>query len=339
MTSLRAEAFDPSASEDALRAFFAVYRDVMAADAPHGPSMSFPAFRTWLAYGWGGESIETWLGWRGDGPGAAAACAVHFPDRDNTHAGVLSLFVRPGERRRGHGRRLLQLALDCIRDRGRRLAVGLVADASPGPAFCAGAGAERASAEVRQALDLDAIDEAAHARLAAEARSAAAGYSLDSWAGPTPAWQLEGVAALMGAMSDAPIDLRNWEPEVWDADRVRKVEKGMAMRGQRSYVVVARHHDSGALAGLTQVFVEGEPGGWARQADTVVLPEHRGRRLGLLLKLAMLPWLRQQEPGVRRVVTWNTASNVHMVRVNELLGFRVLERWGNWELRLAARKW
>ena len=52
--------------------------------------------------------------------------------------------------------------------------------------------------------------------------------------------------------------------------------------------------------------------------------EHRGHRLGLLLKTEMLLWLRDVEPAVEAVDTWNAESNDHMVGVNEQLGYRVM---------------
>ena len=52
--------------------------------------------------------------------------------------------------------------------------------------------------------------------------------------------------------------------------------------------------------------------------------EHRGHRLGLLLKLEMLRWLAETEPALETLDTWNAESNRHMVAVNEALGYRVL---------------
>ena len=52
---------------------------------------------------------------------------------------------------------------------------------------------------------------------------------------------------------------------------------------------------------------------------------HRGHRLGLLTKAAMLQWLAEAEPKVDRIVTGNAASNKHMIAVNETLGFELLE--------------
>ena len=59
---------------------------------------------------------------------------------------------------------------------------------------------------------------------------------------------------------------------------------------------------------------------------------HRGRRLGLLVKLAMLDLLAAREPQVTRLITGNADGNQHMIAINEQLGFRVLSRWPLWEL-------
>lgn len=52
------------------------------------------------------------------------------------------------------------------------------------------------------------------------------------------------------------------------------------------------------------------------------------------MKLAMLEWLAEREPYVRRIVTGNAVSNTHMIRVNELIGFRILAHHTTWQLRL-----
>ena len=37
-------------------------------------------------------------------------------------------------------------------------------------------------------------------------------------------------------------------------------------------------------------------------------------------------WLREAEPQLETIDTWNAESNDHMIGVNELLGYRVLGR-------------
>ena len=58
------------------------------------------------------------------------------------------------------------------------------------------------------------------------------------------------------------------------------------------------------------------------QHDTSVLRDHRGHRLGLLLKTEMLRWLSDAEPALARIDTWNDEGNAHMFAVNERLCYR-----------------
>jgi RimJ/RimL family protein N-acetyltransferase len=52
---------------------------------------------------------------------------------------------------------------------------------------------------------------------------------------------------------------------------------------------------------------------------------HRGHRLGLLTKAAMLEWLAAAEPRLERIVTTNAEVNSHMIAVNEMLGYQLAE--------------
>ena len=69
---------------------------------------------------------------------------------------------------------------------------------------------------------------------------------------------------------------------------------------------------------------------------TVVAREHRGHRLGLLVKTAMLEMLAAAEPALRRILTGNAGANQHMIAINAELGFEVLDEWQSWELEVAA---
>jgi RimJ/RimL family protein N-acetyltransferase len=58
----------------------------------------------------------------------------------------------------------------------------------------------------------------------------------------------------------------------------------------------------------------------------MVTRPHRGHRLGLLVKVAMMDRLAEAEPQVERIVTWNNADNEHMIGINEALGYEVAGR-------------
>ena len=100
--------------------------------------------------------------------------------------------------------------------------------------------------------------------------------------------------------------------------------------GLRAHVVAARAPGPGDLAGLTQVCVDPAVPEWGFQELTAVAGPHRGHRLGLLLKLAMLDLLAARATGGHRIVTMNADGNQHMIAINEQLGFRMLSRWPSW---------
>ena len=161
--------------------------------------------------------------------------------------------------------------------------------------------------------------------LRAEAADAAAGYTLASWTGPTPEEHLDRVAAGFNAMNDAPHSADR-EDDIWDAQRVReRADTALRSGCLRGYSVVAIAEESGEMAGLTQVFIDPEFPEWGHQGITAVTRAHRGHRLGLLLKSAMLEWLATEEPKLERIATDNAASNEYMIAVNETLGYELVK--------------
>jgi hypothetical protein len=71
------------------------------------------------------------------------------------------------------------------------------------------------------------------------------------------------------------------------------------------------------------------------QWSTLVLPAHRGHRLGLAVKCALTRTLQERFPDRTFVRTQNAEVNAPMVRINELLGFRVHSIEGEFQHQLA----
>jgi hypothetical protein len=65
-----------------------------------------------------------------------------------------------------------------------------------------------------------------------------------------------------------------------------------------------------------------------------VLSDHRGHRLGMLVKLANLAALEGSCPGHPSVITFNAEENRHMLSVDDDLGFVAFGYEGNWQMRL-----
>lgn len=180
-------------------------------------------------------------------------------------------------------------------------------------------------------LYLDTLDDEAIESLLAEATARAAGYQLVRMTGPVPDGYLDSVAAMYEVMNDAPLESASIEDEKWTPQRVADLDQWFAARGDRIYTILATHGGTSQAVGMTRVAVP-STADLAVQLDTAVAPAHRGRRLGMLMKASMLRWLMAAEPRVRRINTFNAASNVHMIAVNEALGFIPVERWTNVEL-------
>jgi GNAT superfamily N-acetyltransferase/RimJ/RimL family protein N-acetyltransferase len=313
------EQADPADPRKA-RACHEVYLAAQRADEPGGPWFTGRAFGGWLAVGWGGDPREVWLATE-DGT-VTGWYRLELPARENLDHANLDLTVHPAARRRGLGRELLRHAAGRAAANGRTLLNGAARDGTAGAVFAHAAGAEPGLVDIQRVLDLGTLEKGTLARLRGPAERAAAGYSLVSWAGPLPAEFTEPMAALYNAMNDAPRE-PGFAPEVWDAGRVREFVSLRPRFGMHDYGVLARHDDTGELAGLTEVSVDPDDPGWGHQLITAVIGRHRGHRLGLLLKVAMLELLAATEPGLERIATWNAASNAPMIAVNDALGYVV----------------
>ena len=135
-------------------------------------------------------------------------------------------------------------------------------------------------------------------------------------------------------VEDAPMGDLEWEPEQFDAERWSGAENTILGRGRRTYGCASVHTETGEVTGFTLCVVDGDVPEHAWQWTTIVLPWHRGHRLGLRLKADTLLRLLDHEPAVRRMDTWNAEVNAPMVAVNELMGYRALDTWSEWQLEL-----
>jgi GNAT superfamily N-acetyltransferase len=284
-----------------------------------------------------GERTELWFG-AVDGEPVACGELV-FPVLDNAENASACVRVLEERRRRGYGTQLLAHLVERARVDGRRRLYGEVVEplegdeVTPGVEFARAIGARQVLFEVRRVLDMRALDEARLTQLADEAWPRADGYSLVQWVDRAPDEIVDDLAVLKGRMSvDVPLEDMTWDAEVYDAGRVRALEDLIASRHRRVIGTAARHDASGRLVGYTDIGVNVEHPRVAFQWDTIVTSDHRGHRLGLLMKLANLDQLRRTIQGVEIVNTWNAGVNDHMIAVNEAMGFRPADREWEWQL-------
>ncbi len=305
-----------------IRACDEAFLAAQQADCPEEPRLTGSVFRGWLTVGWGGDPREVWLAPGRDGS-AAGWYRLELPERENQDRAYLDVVVHPGERRRGLGTALLRHAAARAAGHGRSVLSGGARNGTPGDAFARSAGAVPGVMEVQRTLDLGKLADGRLAGLREQAEQAAAGYSLISWTGAVPEEFIGQAAALHAAMNDAPHDAGEG-PAIWDERRVREDNARRPHYGTRDYSVVARHDADGELAAFSEVIVDPADPGWGHQAITAVIRKHRGHRLGLLVKVAMMELLATSEPQLERIVTWNGESNAHMIAINEALGYTIL---------------
>ena len=285
------------------------------------------------------------------------AVLLELPMRDNTSTGWLNLLVLPEERGRGIGSALHDEALAWLRSQGRTVAQASTdqrAEPPAGPRTIApstGAGRVPADADdvrfmARRGWSLEQVErrsvlplplsDGVVDRFANDARAAAGDdYRLVPWGTDTPDEWVDQYAYVLSRMStDAPVGGMEWGEQSWDPQRVRTMERRARAGGYRLLVLAAEHVPTRTLAAFTQLWVPSHTDEVVHQGDTLVVPEHRGRRLGMLVKAANLRRLVDELPATRRVDTWNAEENRWMLGINVALGFRPAGGAVAWQRRL-----
>ncbi len=308
----------------AIAAWVDVHNAAEALDAPWQPPFTVHRAEGDIRFGWDGEPDIPFLG-GADGERGAAGW-VPASDYANLDAAWLMVGVRPDRRREGLGTEMLAVLERYVRDLGRGVVGTFGWAGSPVDPFVTAHGYAPKAWEAQRRQVIAEVDWDRVEALHAEALARAGDYDLLRWVGPSPEAELAGIAAVTASINDAPTDDLVWEDEAFPPDRVAAYERVQQVRGDLLHRLMARHRGTGELAGHTVVAVDGERPYHAEQHDTSVMPAHRGHRLGLLLKTGMNLWLREAQPQLAQVDTWNAESNTHMLAVNDAIGYRVVGR-------------
>ena len=283
------------------------------------------------------------LAWSGLVDGAVVTTGSMFlPLRDNLKQAWIDVHTHPDRRREGHGSAMLEHLVDEARGRGRSIIATEASYPYDGPADGAGQqnvdfllrrGFTFGLGDVQRALDLP-VDDTLLEELASEAATHHRDYEIRQFRGPVPGDIIESFGDLIGSLvTEAPMGEIEVEREVFAAERIRADEKTLAESGRTKYTTVAMA-DDGTVAAYTDFVVAEHDPGRVYQWGTLARPEHRGHRLGVAVKARNLSWLQQERPDLKLLTTYNAEVNAHMIGVNDLMGYRPVERLGEFQRKL-----
>ncbi|MET8257398.1 GNAT family N-acetyltransferase [Micromonospora sp. NPDC005553] len=324
--------WDPrTASSAEIASLLATLNAVLAADLPQDPPWREASLREYLAEVMPGERRISWIAQaEPTDPGDTGAVIGQVHVLLLGDIGVLEVLVHPSARRTGLGRDLVLRAARRVYQEGfQSIGVEVVGD-TPAVGFYESLGFTREYVETRSVLDLTAVD---WAELAEMATGIGAGYQLEFFPGGPPDDLIEAYARAKAEVRD--VDDGELRPSSYDPERLRDSLDTLHRRGMKPYIVLARHEQSGEVAGLTEVVVPAQHPTRADQYDTIVAQDHRGYGIDRAIKARMLLELRSAEPELIEVQTWNAQANEAMLKVNAELGYRPDRDWCEYSVDVA----
>ncbi|GAA1309192.1 GNAT family N-acetyltransferase [Brachybacterium tyrofermentans] len=314
--------------------------DVALDEAAHGGSEVFtlaqrrvlltdtPYYRTqrWVAVA---EPVE-------GGEVLAGIASVYLPQQENLDTISVGASVHPAFRGQGIATALVEEALiPAIRESGRALVEcygAIPADGDPDDPsvptnrLAARLGISRRNVAVCRILPLP-LETSLLDQLQAQVDEKIGDYRLELWDGGIPEEHLTAYGLLMRQLElDEPDEEVEHEAPEYTPERIRTMVQRLQDAGTRAIIAVAVAPD-GSFVGNCEVHLQQEEGTTiAWQENTLVMPDHRGHRLGLALKVATHRLLTEQAPHVRSIATWNSHVNPWMIAINEALGYRIAYR-------------
>ncbi|WP_430592651.1 GNAT family N-acetyltransferase [Humidisolicoccus flavus] len=289
-----------------------------------------------------------------DGDQVVGGAVVTLGITEQTSAASVEVSVLPEHRRRGvatalataietivrsEHRTLLQAWVDHAAGSGEQLesptGFGSIPASNPEVAFLQKHGFALEQIERMSSLNPVTAEPSLEAHLAEAIAASSPRYAVQTWSGSTPSEHLAGLAALHARMvTDAPSAGLEFDEEEWDPARVERYENAQIAGGRLPLRSVAIDTQTGDIVAFSTIVIPELRTRPSYQHDTLVHADHRGARLGLLVKTANLLALRTLAPECSQVLTWNAEENRPMLRVNEALGFEAIGYEGAWQRRL-----
>ncbi|HEY8732672.1 MAG TPA: GNAT family N-acetyltransferase [Candidatus Limnocylindria bacterium] len=256
---------------------------------------------------------------------------------ENAHIMWTELQVHPAHRRKGLGTALLrEFVLACEGQHADLLFMGMSNDRAPaGEAFLRAAGAQAGLPMKTNALDIASVD---RAKVAGWAKLDPAGYRLERIDQAVPDRLVRAYLDAANGMNDAPkgdLKMADWK---LTEGQIRDRESWFAQVGVEWWLIIAVHAATGQGAGFTEVTYDPKQPWTMWQQGTAVIDPHRGHKLGLWMKAAMLDRIVRERPEVKVIRTGNANTNAQMLGINTELGYKVAWQSIIWQLPIAAAR-
>jgi GNAT superfamily N-acetyltransferase len=284
------------------------------------------------------ERMELWG--VDDGDELVGVGTIWFPMADNTSMAWFDAQVDPSRRGRGAGSALVEGLLQRARDEGRTtLVIDLLvppeSDDHAYRRFAERHGFHLSNTEIIRHLELP-VAEVLLDRHAEQSRPKWEGdYRLETHVGGVPEQLQPSLCAVMNQLAvDAPTGDIEFEEESLTPARYEEYLELFRQQGRVRVTTVAVHEPTGDVVAYSDLMLPSGAPAVAWQWGTLVHRDHRGRRLGMAVKVENLRRLQSDHPERRRVVTGNDDTNSWMVSINEDLGFRVVELCPAYQRRL-----
>jgi GNAT superfamily N-acetyltransferase len=257
---------------------------------------------------------------------------IFFPERDNLDKCWTQLEVDPQFRGQGLGSALVTWTEERARAAKRDMLLTEVfvpvgaRESHADREFALRRGYAVSSVEIVRSLSLPVDRDVAtrHRERAHEAMGDA--YELSVHVNGVPHELRQGVCdASNRLILDAPTGDVEFEPESMTVEDYQVMLDQQRDAGRTIITTVALHRETGTVAAYTDLVMPSGDPHIVFQWGTLVLPEHRGHRLGMAVKIANLDELARLAPERRTVQTMNDEQNPWMVDINKALGFEIIE--------------